>query len=180
MSDDQAVRGTPRGVRRGTTSRAPSGLTGAVPGGAAVGAAGGAAGGVTGAAAQGDRLLDTADRMLRRIVRLVELGDRVDEARSGLVAKRLPRHPVLGYSDVVAFLVRNRATVPEAAGGAVLRRRRGREYLVQTFYLDADGTPLHRAEQAEAPVWVCRAQRLDEELAAAFGDADLIVFQGGA
>ncbi|MEU5101985.1 hypothetical protein AB0H07_06795 [Streptomyces sp. NPDC021354] len=180
MSDDQAVRGTPRGVRRGTTSRAPGGLTGAVPGGAAVGAAGGAAGGVTGAAAQGDRLLDTADRMLRRIVRLMELGERVDEARSGLVAKRLPRHPVLGYSDVVAFLVRNRATVPEAAGGAVLRRRRGREYLVQTFYLDADGTPLHRAEQAEAPVWVCRAQRLDEELAAAFGDADLIVFQGGA
>ncbi|MFI0729184.1 hypothetical protein ACH4S9_09170 [Streptomyces sp. NPDC021225] len=172
MSDDQAVRGTPRGVRRGTTSRAPGGLTGAVPGGAA--------GGVTGAAAQGDRLLDTADRMLRRIVRLVELGERVDEARSGLVAKRLPRHPVLGYSDVVAFLVRNRATVPEAAGGAVLRRRRGREYLVQTFYLDADGTPLHRAEQADAPVWVCRAQRLDEELAAAFGDADLIVFQGGA
>ncbi|MFI1849723.1 hypothetical protein [Streptomyces sp. NPDC020480] len=180
MSDDQAVRGTPREVRRGTTSRAPGGLTGAVPGGAAVGAAVGAAGGVTGAAAQGDRLLDTADRMLRRIVRLMELGDRVDEARSGLVAKRLPRHPVLGYSDVVAFLVRNRATVPEAAGGAVLRRRRGREYLVQTFYLDADGTPLHRAEQAEAPVWVCRAQRLDEELAAAFGDADLIVFQGGA
>ncbi|MDW6060401.1 hypothetical protein SAZ11_23370 [Streptomyces sp. FXJ1.4098] len=62
----------------------------------------------------------------------------------------------------------------------MLRRRSGREYLVQTFFLDAEGTPLHGTGAADAPVWVCRAQRLDEELAAAFGDTDLIVFQGGA
>ena len=156
MSEEKAVRGVARGPASGP-ARGPAG-----------------------GPAQADRVLETADRVFRRIVRLMDLGDRVGEARSGLGAKRAPLRPVLGYSDVVAFLVRNRAAVPEATGGAVLRRRSGREYLVQTFFLDAEGTPLRSTGTADAPVWVCRAQRLDEELAAAFGDTDLIVFQGGA
>ncbi|MDX3226103.1 hypothetical protein [Streptomyces sp. ME19-01-6] len=159
MSDEKAVQGAGSG-----------------PASAASGSARGPAGG----AAQADRVLETADRMLRRIVRLMDLGDQVGEAKSGLSARRVPLHPVLGYSEVVAFLVRNHAAVPQAAGGAVLRRRRGREYLVQTFFLDAEGTPLRGTGTADAPVWVCRAQRLDEELAAAFGGTDLIVFEGGA
>ncbi|NUS89502.1 MAG: hypothetical protein HOY75_44070 [Streptomyces sp.] len=172
MSEEKAVRGAASGPASGPRRGAASGPR--------RGPAGGPGRELTGGAAQADRVLETADRMLHGIVRLMDLGDRVGEARSGLGAKRAPLHPVLGYSDVVAFLVRNRAAVPEAAGGAVLRRRSGREYLVQTFFLDADGTPLHDTGAADAPVWVCRAQRLDEELAAAFGDTDLIVFQGGA
>ncbi|MGW2326407.1 hypothetical protein ACWC5C_11630 [Streptomyces sp. NPDC001700] len=120
-------------------------------------------------------LLDTVDLMLRQIDTLIDWGDQVGEARDGLAARRAPLRPVLGYADVVAFLVRNRPRVPEAEAGAVLRRRRGREYLVQTFFLDADNAPV-RGTGTPAPVWVCRTRQLDEELSAAFGDKDLIIF----
>ncbi|CDR07346.1 hypothetical protein [Streptomyces iranensis] len=93
----------------------------------------------------------------------------------GRGARRVSPRGVLRYRDVVSFLVRNRARAPEAAAGAVLRRRQGPVFVVQTFFLDQEGVPLADTE-ASAPVWVCRARRLDEELCAAFGDKDLIIF----
>ncbi|WP_432038996.1 hypothetical protein [Streptomyces cucumeris] len=158
--------------------------------------------------ATSDRLLGTADTMLRRIESLINWGDRISEARDELNAKRPPLRDVLGYADVVDFLVTNHSRAPGATAGAVLRRRAGHEYLVQTFFLDEDGTPLgdgrgesddHREDRrnrehreprrgrvrdgggdggtgAPAPVWICRARRLDDELSDAFGDTDLIVF----
>ncbi|MBL1098991.1 hypothetical protein [Streptomyces coffeae] len=138
--------------------------------------------------AAADRLLGTADTMLRRIESLISWGDRIGEARDELNAKRPPLREVLGYADVVDFLVTNHPKAPGATAGAVLRRRQGGEFLVQTFFLGQDGTPLadghHRTSQGggdgdngpPAPLWICRARRLDAELSDAFGDTDLIVF----
>ncbi|GAA2347567.1 hypothetical protein [Streptomyces violaceusniger] len=93
----------------------------------------------------------------------------------GTGARRVSPRGVVRYRDVVSFLVRNRPRAPEAAAGAVLRRRQGPVFVVQTFFLDQEGVPLGDTE-ASGPVWVCRARRLDEELCAAFGDKDLIIF----
>ncbi|MGW4077725.1 hypothetical protein ACWELB_30230 [Streptomyces asiaticus] len=132
-----------------------------------------------------DRLLGTFDVTLRGTDARLECrspGARSNRERDrergrgrGRGARRVSPRGVLRYRDVVSFLVRNRPRAPEAAAGAVLRRRQGPVFLVQTFFLDQEGVPLGDTE-ASAPVWVCRARRLDEELRAAFGDKDLIIF----
>ncbi|GAA1131576.1 hypothetical protein [Streptomyces javensis] len=129
--------------------------------------------------ATNDRLLGTFDAPLRGTDARLECrspGARSDRERGrGRGARRVSPRGVLRYRDVVSFLVRNRPRAPEAAAGAVLRRRQGPVFLVQTFFLDQEGVPLGDTE-ASGPVWVCRARRLDEELCAAFGDKDLIIF----
>ncbi|GAA1676464.1 MULTISPECIES: hypothetical protein [Streptomyces] len=128
------------------------------------------------------RCLGTFDGTLREASAPLECGGRSRatgsgrSTRSARSTRRVPLRAVLTYRDVVAFLVRNRARAPEAAAGAVLRQREGPVFLVQTFFLDQEGVPLRDTGTPPAPVWVCRARRLDGELRAAFGDKDLIIF----
>ncbi|MER8157298.1 hypothetical protein [Streptomyces sp. NPDC094472] len=122
------------------------------------------------------RCLGTFDVTLREVSAPLESGGRSRAAGSGRSTRRVPLRAQLTYRDVVAFLVRNRARAPEAAAGAVLRQREGPVFLVQTFFLDQEGVPLRDTGTPPAPVWVCRARRLDGELRAAFGDKDLIIF----
>lgn len=83
----------------------------------------------------------------------------------------------LRFAEVVEYLVTNRAAAGrKAKAGAAVRRPRGVSRVeVDVFYLDENDEPMI-SRSRRAPHRTYAASRLDAELASAFGDRDVIVF----
>jgi hypothetical protein len=110
-------------------------------------------------------------------------GDLADALHS-LAEGRPPRIEELTMTDVVGFFVDNKGAASAAVAGVVLRgsdEPAGRhdpqvpeaEYLVHLFFLDSEGRPLITARD---PRRTYLTPRFDDELAAAFGANNIVIF----
>jgi X-X-X-Leu-X-X-Gly heptad repeat protein len=110
-------------------------------------------------------------------------GDLADAVHS-LAEGRPPRIEELTMTDVVGFFVGNKGAAPAAAAGVILRgndQPAGRHdpdaaeavYLVHLFFLDSGGQPLITAGD---PRRTYLTPRFDDELAAAFGANNIVIF----
>ncbi|WP_037677966.1 hypothetical protein [Streptomyces griseus] len=108
------------------------------------------------------------------VQRLRAKNDELGQVWSALREGRPPRIDTLTLEQVVTFFVDNKGSVPDATAGAAVRRAEGDGYLVHLVYLDAQGQPLLDGGRG-APTRSYLADRLDEELAEAFGAHDALL-----
>jgi hypothetical protein len=106
------------------------------------------------------------------------LGDCIQAVAKG----RPPRVAKLTMADVVGFFVAHRSSAAAAEAAAIVRDQAnpgpqphpdGTGHLVHLFFLDKEGRPLLGAH---GPARTYLAQQFDDELAAAFGSNNVVIF----
>jgi len=95
----------------------------------------------------------------------------IKEAFAVLADEKVREQDFLTFADAMRFFPANRARVPWAKAGAVLRTANGPRQLIRLLYLDGNYRPL----AGGAPMAAYSVLDVDDELRAAFGAHDLII-----
>ncbi|MEZ0094079.1 hypothetical protein [Streptacidiphilus sp. EB129] len=111
------------------------------------------------------------------VSRLREKNQELTDVWSALRERRPPTIDTLTYEQVVAFFVSERPPTPDVRAGAAVRRVEDGQQVVHLVFLDTRGRPmLGGLHGPAAPSRSYQVIRMDDELADAFGDKDVLLF----